>query len=196
MHWSSRGVGGGGSLYSPNINPANNDEFSPFTGREEGGVLGREEYVSATAKLSHDGVHAGSYFRAALLVTVRKGWHINSASPSDENLIATSAAFFPPPGLGVTGVRYPRGESKRFAFSDTPLDVYEGSAVILLRITAATEMKPGAYTLPVDISYQACNNDVCLAPATFRVVIPVQVLSPDVTPTPVNQGLFGGSTDE
>ena len=27
MHWSSRGVGGGVSLYSPNINPANNDEF-------------------------------------------------------------------------------------------------------------------------------------------------------------------------
>jgi hypothetical protein len=27
MHWSSRGVGGGGSLCSPNINPANNDEF-------------------------------------------------------------------------------------------------------------------------------------------------------------------------
>jgi hypothetical protein len=27
VHWSSRGVGGGGSLYSPSINPANNDEF-------------------------------------------------------------------------------------------------------------------------------------------------------------------------
>lgn len=27
MHWSSRGVGGGGSLYSPSINPAKDDEF-------------------------------------------------------------------------------------------------------------------------------------------------------------------------
>ncbi len=170
--------------------------LSPFTGREGGGVVEQEEYVSATAKLSHDGVHGGSYFRAALVVTVRRGWHINSVSPSDENLIATSASFFTPPGLDVSGVRYPRGESKRFAFSNTPLDVYEGSVVIILRITAATEMKPGAYTLPVDISYQACNNNVCLAPATVKVVIPVQVLPPDVTPTPLNAGLFGGSTDE
>jgi DsbC/DsbD-like thiol-disulfide interchange protein len=170
--------------------------LSPFSGRAGEAVPQREEYVSATAKLSHDGVHGGSYFRAALLVTVRRGWHINSASPSDENLIATSAAFFPPPGLGVTGVRYPRGEAKRFAFSETPVDVYEGTVVVLLRITAATEMKPGAYTLPVDISYQVCNNDVCLAPATVKLVIPVQVLSPEVYPTPVNPELFGGSTKE
>jgi DsbC/DsbD-like thiol-disulfide interchange protein len=85
---------------------------------------------------------------------------------------------------------------KRFAFSDTPLDVYEGSVVIVLRITAAAGMKPGACLLPVDISYQACTSDVCLAPATVKVVIPVQVLPPEVTPAPVNQGLFGGSTDE
>jgi DsbC/DsbD-like thiol-disulfide interchange protein len=170
--------------------------LSPLTGGEGGAMLYREGYVSVTAKLSQDGVHAGSYFRAALLLTVRKGWHINSASPSDENLIATSAAFYPPPGLAVTGVRYPRGDVKRFAFSESPLDVYEGSVVIILRITAATEMKPGNCMLTVDFSYQACNNDVCLAPATVKVLIPVQVLPPDVTPTPVNPGLFGGSTEE
>src|SRR5271169_3358553 len=87
---------------------------SPFTEREGGETPQRAEYVSVTATLSQDGVHGGSDFRAALLVAVRKGWHINSASPSDENLIATSAAFFPPPGLAVTGVRYPRGEEKKF----------------------------------------------------------------------------------
>ena len=170
--------------------------LAPSTGRGEGAVPHREEYVSVTAKLSHDGVHGGSYFRAALILTVRKGWHINSASPSDENLIATSASFLPPPGLRVTAVRYPREESKKLAFSDSTLDVYEGTVVIILKIAAAAEMKPGAYMLPVEISYQPCNKDVCLAPATVKVVIPVQVLSPDVLPTPVNPGLFTGSTNE
>ena len=170
--------------------------LAPFAGRGEGAVPDREEYVTITAKLSHDGVHGGSYFRAALFLTVRKGWHINSASPSDENLIATSASFLPPPGLRVTGVRYPRGESKKVAFSDSTLDVYEGTVVIILKIAAAAEMKPGAYTLPVEISYQACNKEVCLVPATVKVVIPVRVLSPHVHPTPVNPGLFPGSTNE
>jgi DsbC/DsbD-like thiol-disulfide interchange protein len=162
---------------------------------------GREENVSVAARLSHDGVRAGSYFHAALLVTVRKGWHINSASPSDENLMPTSVSFFPPPGLSVTGIRYPRGEPKRFAFSDSSLDVYEGTVAIVLRIAAAAGMKPGAYTLPVDVSCQACNNDVCLAPERVTVVIPVRVLSQDASPTPLNPelfgpGLFGGSRDE
>jgi DsbC/DsbD-like thiol-disulfide interchange protein len=167
----------------------------PFAGRGGEVALQRREDVSVTAKLSQDGVHGGSYFRAALVVTVRKGWHINSASPSGENLIATSAAFLPPPGLGVADVEYPRGAARRFAFSDRPLDVYEGTVVIKLRIAVASELKPGAYTLPVDISYQACNDDVCLAPATTNVVIPIQVLAPDVTPRPINPGLFSGGAD-
>lgn len=169
--------------------------LSPFTGQEVGGTLQHADYVSVTAKLSQDGVHGGSDFQAALLLAIGKGWHINSASPSDENLIATTASFFPPSGLVVTGVRYPRGESKKFAFSDSSLDVYEGTVVIRLRIAAAAELKPGAYALPVDISYQACNNDVCLAPATVKVLIPVLVLPPDVVSTPVNPWLFGGGAD-
>jgi len=33
--------------------------LSPFAGREEGERMQKEEYVSVTAKLSHDGVHEG-----------------------------------------------------------------------------------------------------------------------------------------
>jgi DsbC/DsbD-like thiol-disulfide interchange protein len=170
--------------------------LSPFTGWDGEGRPQGDEKVSVTAKLSQDGVHGGSYFRAALLVTVRRGWHINSASPSDENLIATSAAFTPPPGLGITELQYPRGAAKKFAFSEGLLDVYEGTIVIMVRIAAAVNLKPGAYTLPVDISYQACNNDVCLAPGTAQVVIPVQILAPEVTPTPENPELFGVGADQ
>ncbi|HMK39010.1 MAG TPA: protein-disulfide reductase DsbD domain-containing protein [Bacteroidota bacterium] len=159
-------------------------------------TAGEEENVSVTARLSHDGVHGGSYVRAALVVSVRKGWHINSASPSDENLIATSAAFSPPAGLAVGEVRYPRGVTRTFPFSESPLDVYEGTVVIFLKITASGEVKPGTYALPVEISYQACNNDVCFAPATATVVIPVHVLAPDVTPVPRDTGLFGPGAEK
>jgi thiol:disulfide interchange protein DsbD len=169
--------------------------LSPFAGLADETVLQKEDNVSVAAKLSQDGVHSGAFIRAALLVTVRKGWHVNSASPSDENLIATSAVFLPPPGLTVAELRYPRGTAKRFAFSDLPLDVYEGTVIIVLKISVAPDLKPGEYTLPVEISYQACNNDVCLPPSTARVVIPVHVLAPDVPPVPANPGLFSGSSE-
>jgi DsbC/DsbD-like thiol-disulfide interchange protein len=154
---------------------------------------GGEEHVSVEAKLSQDGVLGGTSFEAALVVTVGRGWHVNSTSPSDENLIATLAAFSPPPGLDVARVHYPRGTPKRFSFSDEPLDVYEGTVVIRLSIAAAPGMKPGEYDVPVDLSYQACNNDICLAPATARVVVSVHVLPPDAAPVRINPGLFGDS---
>jgi thioredoxin:protein disulfide reductase len=154
-----------------------------------------EENVSASAKLSQDGLHPGEEFRCALVVSVKKGWHINSASPSDENLIATSATFLPPPGLAVADLTYPRGTARKFAFSDAPLDVYEGTFVILLRISAAGEMKPGSYPLPVDISYQACNNDICLPPASVHLVIDVRVLERDIPAVPANREIFGAPPD-
>jgi thioredoxin:protein disulfide reductase len=154
-----------------------------------------EENVAASAKLSQDGVHPGEEFRCALIVKVRKGWHINSASPSDENLIGTSASFIPPPGLAVVDLTYPKGTAKKFAFSDAPLDVYEGTIVILLRIKAAGETQPGSYSLTAEISYQACNNDICLPPSAVQVVIAVRVLERDVPAVPANTEIFGVTPD-
>lgn len=154
---------------------------------------GEGEHVSLEAKLSQDGMQAGTSCEAALVVTVGKGWHVNSASPADENLVATSAAFSPPPGLEIARVRFPRGTAKRFSFSEEPLDVYEGSVVIRLTLTAARGMKPGEYAVPVELSYQACNNDVCLAPATVRVIVAVHILPSESTPVRINPGLFTGS---
>ena len=166
--------------------------LSPFAGRTWNAAAQEEGIVSFTARLSHDGVRAGGRMGAALVVTVRKGWHINSASPSDDNLIATAAAFVSPPGLAVTDTLYPAGVMRKFAFSESPLDVYEGTAVIRLHISVAPGVATGVYEIPVEVTYQACNNDLCLAPATAHGVIPVNVVAPDQSPAPVNPELFGG----
>ena len=153
------------------------------------------EKISVAARLSQDGVRSGATMQGALLVTVGKGWHINSAFPSDENLVATSASFSPAPGLAVADVRFPHAVPRKFPFSDTPIEVYEGSIVVRFTLAAATGTPPGTLILPLDISYQACNDDVCLAPATVHLEIPVQVLPPDATPAPANPDLFGPEGD-
>jgi DsbC/DsbD-like thiol-disulfide interchange protein len=155
-----------------------------------------KEHVSVSVKLSQDGVPGGGEMRGALIVTVAGGWHVNSASPADDNLIGTAASFSPPPGLSVVQVQYPGGTAEKFAFSEEPLSVYEGTVVILFRITAVPEAPPGDYALPVDVSYQACNNDICLPPSAVRAVIPVRVLSPGAVPVHVNDELFNGNSEK
>jgi thiol:disulfide interchange protein DsbD len=169
--------------------------LSLSAGRTWDADVQEEETVSVAARLSHDGVHAGADVRAALILKIRTGWHINTASPSDENLVATAVACLPPAGLSVADTQYPGGVMKKFAFSESPLDVYEGTVVIRLRISVAAGVTTGVYQIPVDVSYQACTNDLCLAPATAHVVIPVHVIAPDISPAPVNPELFGGGKD-
>jgi DsbC/DsbD-like thiol-disulfide interchange protein len=167
--------------------------FVPPTGN---GQPQGKEHVSVSAKLSQDGVQGGGELRGALIMTVAGGWHVNSATPADENLIGTAASFSPPAGLSVVQVQYPGGTSKKFAFSEEPVSVYEGTVVILFKITALPSTSPGDYALPVDVSYQACNNDICLPPAAIRAVITVRVLSSGAVPVHVNDELFNGDSDK
>ncbi len=167
--------------------------LSPLTGTIPGSRPGTGENVSVAAKLSQDGVRAGDSLRGALIVTIKGGWHLNSATPDDENLIGTSVSFSPPSGLSVGGVVFPRGTERKFAFSEHPVEVYDGTIVILFRVSAGAAVPPGRLTVPVEVSYQACNDDVCLAPATAHAAVQVAVLAPDVTPVPANQDLFGAA---
>jgi photosystem II stability/assembly factor-like uncharacterized protein len=57
IHWSSRGVGGGGSLYSPNINPANNDEF--YVGCDMSGLYHTTDFGSSYALMDFRQIQGG-----------------------------------------------------------------------------------------------------------------------------------------
>ena len=162
------------------------------SGQESPGRSGGSQTVTVTLRLSRDGIHGDSSARAALLLGVGKGWHINVVSPAVENLVPTSVSFAAPPGLEVRGVTFPSGVSRKFAFAEAPLEVYEGTVKVLFSISVAAGMKTGTYEIPADVSYQACNNDVCLPPETVHLVIPVQVLPADVPAKPVNTAVFGG----
>jgi len=138
---------------------------------------GRErEPVTVSVEPPAGGVRAGSSARATLVIGVAKGWHINSATPADSELVPTTLAATPPPGITVAGVRFPPAERKTLAFSSEPLEVYEGTVSVVLEIAAAEGTPPGDYVVPVEVSYQACNNDVCLPPAAVRAVVPVRVI--------------------
>ena len=57
MHWSSHGVGGGGSLYSPSINPANNDEF--YVGCDMSGLYRTTDFGSSYSLMDFRRIQGG-----------------------------------------------------------------------------------------------------------------------------------------
>jgi hypothetical protein len=57
IHWSSRGVGEGGSLYSPKINPANNDEF--YVGCDMMGLYHTTDFGSSNSLMDFRQIQGG-----------------------------------------------------------------------------------------------------------------------------------------
>ncbi|HXX64266.1 MAG TPA: protein-disulfide reductase DsbD N-terminal domain-containing protein, partial [Bacteroidota bacterium] len=123
-----------------------------------------EGKVSAQVRLSQDGVHDSSEVSVALELAIEPGWHINSASPPDENMIPTSVEVTPSEGIVQAGVRYPKGEQRKLGFSDDLLDVYEGKVFILIKLHVGSGARHGQHALEAALTYQACNKSICLAP--------------------------------
>ena len=146
--------------------------------------------VSARVVLSQDGVHAGTTCYAAVVLRIESGWHINSAKPEDENLVATSVETNPPAGLQVARIEYPPGVERTLAFSDTPLDVYEHSVTIVMKLDVVKGLKSGKYMLPVTVYYQACNDNICLAPAAVAAKAEIRIVPATKKITLMHESLF------
>ena len=87
------------------------------------------------------------------------GYHINANPASNEYLIATSIAF---KGIVPDRIAYPPAAAFKPAFSDEPINVYEGAVVITATFSPGTldGVRDIAYTLTV----QACTEQICLPP--------------------------------
>ena len=163
--------------------------FVPETGYC-GPTTVKKERVHAEAKLSQDGINVGAKCHLLLIVTIDKGWHINSATPNLEEYSGTFVDMEKLPGVKLVDVQYPEGVQQAFEFADVPLDVYEGSVRIPMTIEVADTTKPGKYDVGLNLHYQACSNNVCLAQTALRVSVPLRVVARGETVSPSNEILF------
>lgn len=103
--------------------------------------------------------------KATLTVELMLGpsWHVNSHTPSETFLIPTDLSLTTSTGT-LSPIRYPPQVERRFTFSEKPLRVYEGT----VRFETDLELAPtaaGAAAITGTLSYQACNDQQCFAPA-------------------------------
>ena len=129
------------------------------------------------AKAEQDSYRAkrGGAVQAGIVIDIDSGYHINSNRPLDKFLVATSFKVEPQAGLTVGPVLYPKPKMQKFSFSEKPMSVYEGRAVLKLTIRALPAASPGARTIEGKLTIQACNNEQCLRPETIKVEVPIEV---------------------
>ena len=133
------------------------------------------QVVEAKALISRDRVRPGETFKAAIILKVQAGYHINDNAPLDEFLIPTALVIDENPDFEVLEISYPKGRRARFAYSEAELVVYEGEVFLGALIKAKDGLAAGPRTLKGALSYQACNNESCLPPKelTFEIAVPL-----------------------
>jgi thiol:disulfide interchange protein DsbD len=124
-------------------------------------------------------VSPGESFQLLLRLTIDDEWHINSSAPIQEYLIPTTVNLDDDSNFMVREISYPAGKRRAFAFSpDEPLSVYGGVVWIKMLLASSTGANVGTAPLRVSVTTQACNDRMCLAPATQILSFPMKV-NPD-----------------
>jgi thioredoxin:protein disulfide reductase len=143
-------------------------------------------------KHSQNVIPAGSSAQIAVLLNLEENWHVNSNQPAQDYLIGTELIIEEIDGLLVAGIYYPPSKEYNFDFSDEPVDVFEGEAPIFVNLSVSESLEPGSYTLPATLRIQACDNEVCLAPSTVTLEIPIEISAPGTGYQVLNESLFAG----
>ena len=119
-------------------------------------------------------VTRGKKARAIITLEIPSDLHVNSNKPHSEFAIATSVK---PTAKGVKFgvVEYPKGEDRKFAFSESMLNVYVGTVTFPFDITVPRTFRGKEISVNVAVRYQACNDEVCFPPKTKTVTITAPV---------------------
>lgn len=128
-----------------------------------------------------DAARPGDTVHLALKIKIDEPWHVQSNIKPDEFTIPTELVVTPPPGFSLKQIVYP--ESKEFSVAGERALVFDYEFVIGIALTADETVVPGAYTLHVELNYQACDNRICLAPDKLKLQTEISVVP---TTTPVN----------
>jgi hypothetical protein len=117
----------------------------------------------------------GQSGETVVMVQIQNGYHVNANPPSQSYLKATELVLTPTDGISVEFITYPDPLLRTFAFSETPLKVYEGNTELKVRLKADKKTAPGKHNLSAKLRVQACDEKVCYAPGALDVVVPVNI---------------------
>lgn len=135
-----------------------------------------EELVKAELYQSFDKIHAGSQMKFALKLSIEDTWHINSDKPNEEFLIASKLDVTGNENFELTKIVFPEAHEYNFGFSDVPVSVFEGEVFVAGILQVNENAATGNYEIPIEFTYQACNDMSCMPPNSVKDTIIVEVV--------------------
>lgn len=111
---------------------------------------------------------------ATLSVTINEGFHIQANPASERYLVPARLELREDPRVRLGKPIYPPGRQHRLRGADTDLSTYEGRFSIHVSVEASGQEET-SLVVEGRLHYQACNDRVCLRPASVPVRIPLRI---------------------
>jgi len=127
-----------------------------------------------SGSLEENTVMKGSSVKGTIVLNLPEELHVNSNKPNSEYAIATSIRITAL-GLKVGQVQYPEGKNKKFQFSETELNVYDGETAFPFTVKVPRSFRGKTITVKAVVRYQACTDEVCYPPKNKEIVLTAAV---------------------
>jgi len=118
----------------------------------------------------------GSKTEARLRVTVKKGYHVQANPASEPYLIPLRVEMESHSRVRAQTPVYPPGKPYRLEGTESDLSTYDGTFEIRLPLEAPAGAAAGEVTLGGTLRYQACDDRICLRPASVPVSLSVKLV--------------------
>lgn len=116
-------------------------------------------------------VSRGGTARGSVVLNIPGGLHVNSNRPANEYSIATTVSVSSNGGVRTGSVSYPRGTNRKFQFSETTINVYEGRVAFPFTVRVPANFRGDTVRVRAVVRYQACTNEVCYPPKTKEITL-------------------------
>ena len=130
--------------------------------------------ISVGSAIEKSSVELDSKNKGTITLTIPKELHINSNQPTSEYMIPTAVKFSSNQAK-ITKISYPKGKNKKFDFSEVPINVYEGKAIIKFDFSVPKTLKTKIIKIRAIVSYQACTNEICYQPQKKEIFLTTKV---------------------
>jgi len=145
--------------------------------------------LRTTVYVDREALVRGQAFRAAVVLDLADGYHVNANPPTEAFQIPTvltpeaSAA-----GVTWGAVQYPAGRTLEVAGGAAA--VYGGRTVLRVEGRVEADAPLGEAVLRMSLSYQGCNRDTCYPPAELPLSLPVRIVEAGTVVAPAHADVF------
>lgn len=148
-----------------------------FAAPSAAGQRGDDDVATVTVIPGTTAARPGQWFPVAVIIDLKPKWHIHTNDPqvppalgSPEDYIKTAISA----GATADGrlrpdpsrIQWPSPVMAKVTFGGPPVEygVFEGRVVAFLPVEVPPDAENGVATLQLTLTYQACDDRICLAP--------------------------------